>query len=142
MAKNPEPVRAALAAGQTRRALRLAAAYKHLGEQKERIQRGAAALRDPDVYRDMNQDPEALVNDGIEATKERFGATPDQPARTRTQQLLKDVADDHMLVQNRIADWLRINFVDNAPAWTAAMAADLMKHLAKEQPPAVFKVIR
>lgn len=75
MATNSEPVRAALAAGDERRALRIAAGYRHLGEHKEAIQRGAAAMRDPDFYRDINQDPDVLVQTGIQAVHARFGGT-------------------------------------------------------------------
>jgi hypothetical protein len=71
--KAEEPVRAALAAGEYRRALKLASSYRHLGEQKERITRGAAAMRDPEFYKQINRDPDVLIRDGIQAVLERFG---------------------------------------------------------------------
>lgn len=58
--------------GDWRAALKLAAGFPVLGEQKVAIERGWEALVRPELYRQMGQDPDALVRAGIEALKERY----------------------------------------------------------------------
>jgi len=65
---------AALANNDAREALRLAASFPHLGEQKEAITRGWAALQRPDFYREIGKDPEALVALGVAAVRARYVA--------------------------------------------------------------------
>ncbi len=64
----------ALAAGDERTALRIAAAFPHLGAHREAITRGWAALQNPGFYRQLGQDPEALTTAGIAACRERYCA--------------------------------------------------------------------
>lgn len=59
--------------GDTAEALKLAARFKNLGPQRDRIQRGAAAITRPEFYRDLGWDPDALVEDGVAAVVERYG---------------------------------------------------------------------
>lgn len=61
-----------LRAGDRRGALRIAARFPQLGDQKERITRGWQAVQSPDVYREMGHDPDALVADGVAALYERY----------------------------------------------------------------------
>ena len=55
-------------------ALRLAARFQDLGEQKERITRAWAAIQNPAFYKEIGKDPAALRAAGIEALKERYDA--------------------------------------------------------------------
>lgn len=71
---NVAALRAALAAGDARAALRLAAKFPHLGPQKAAIMRGWEACARPAFYRQLGHDPEALVRSGVAALKERYGA--------------------------------------------------------------------
>lgn len=68
-----ERLRAYMAAGDWHRALRLAAGWARLGEHREVIQRGWAAMVNPQLYREMGQDPDALVAAGIAALRARYG---------------------------------------------------------------------
>lgn len=65
-------VREALARGDTREALRIAAAFPQLGNHRERITRGWAALTQPDFYQQLGKNPAELVADGIAAIRERY----------------------------------------------------------------------
>lgn len=62
----------ALADGDVRTALRIAAAFPQLGKHKERITRGWAALQSPVFYRELGHDPDLLVADAVAAIKERY----------------------------------------------------------------------
>jgi hypothetical protein len=62
-----------MAAGDTKGALRLAAKFGRLGERKEVIQRGWAALCFPDFYVALDESPATHVAAGIAAIKERYG---------------------------------------------------------------------
>ena len=53
-------------------ALRIAARFPRLGEHKEPITRAWSALQHPDFHRQIGQDPDALVTEGIEALKTRY----------------------------------------------------------------------
>ena len=66
-------VRDALAAGDVKKALRIAAKMGQLGDQAERITRAWNALTKPDFYRELGFDPDALVADGVVAMRERWG---------------------------------------------------------------------
>ena len=65
-------IRALYAAGEYRAALKIAAGFAQLGEQKERIERAWAASCNPDFYRQIGKDPEELFNDGVLAMRERW----------------------------------------------------------------------
>lgn len=56
-----------------RAALKLAASFGRLGEHEVRIRKGWEACARPDFQRQIGRDPEAIVADGIEALKERYG---------------------------------------------------------------------
>lgn len=53
-------------------ALRMAAKFPRLGDHKGRITKAWSALNNPQFYREINQDPDAIVKDGIAALKERY----------------------------------------------------------------------
>ena len=61
-----------VAAGDHRAALKLAAGWPRLGEHKEAIQRGWAAMVNPDFYRQIGQDPGLLIAAGVVAIRERY----------------------------------------------------------------------
>jgi hypothetical protein len=53
-------------------ALKLAAKSKVLGKHRDAIQKAWSAIQRPDVYRELGQDPDALIAAGIAALKERY----------------------------------------------------------------------
>lgn len=59
-------------AGDIKRALQLASSFSSLGEHKVAINRGYNALQYPDQYKEMGYVPEALVQAGVEALRERY----------------------------------------------------------------------
>lgn len=67
-----EAVRAAMAAGDTAGALRIAAKFPRLGKHDKAIRQGWAAIQTPDFYRQIGKDPAALVEAGKIAIVERF----------------------------------------------------------------------
>ena len=67
-----EKIRAALDAEDGVGALRLAKGMVRLGIQKDAIERGWAAHTNPDFYRSLHCNPDALVSQGIAAVRERF----------------------------------------------------------------------
>jgi len=52
-------------------ALRVAS-KKNIGPQREAVSRAWSAIRNPDFYREIGDDPDAIVEAGIEALKIRF----------------------------------------------------------------------
>ena len=66
-----EKLRKHMGDGDWRRALKLAAGWRFLGEHRDAIQRGWAAMSNPNIYREMGQDPDCLVAAGIKALHER-----------------------------------------------------------------------
>ena len=65
-------LKAAWAAGDTRDALRIAAKFPRLGDDKAAITRAWNAHLRPDFYRQMGRDPEALVSAGVAALKSHY----------------------------------------------------------------------
>jgi hypothetical protein len=53
-------------------ALRIAAAFPHLGRYKEAITRGWSACQQPDFYRQLGKDPEQLIAVGVAAVRARY----------------------------------------------------------------------
>jgi hypothetical protein len=53
-------------------ALRMAAKFPRLGDEREAITRGWEASRNPAFYRQIGRDPEALVDAGIEALVAKY----------------------------------------------------------------------
>lgn len=64
----------ALEEGDEREALRIAASFPHLGEHKEAITRGWAACTRAEFYRQIGQDPEALIKVGVAAVRARYAS--------------------------------------------------------------------
>ena len=67
-----EKLRALWAAGKCLQALKLAAGWARLGEHKNRIERGWSAAANPEFYREIGRDPDAMVADGLMAIRERY----------------------------------------------------------------------
>lgn len=65
---------ALMKAGRWEKALALAAKFQDLGEHARAITRGDNAAKRPDFYRQIKQDPGALVAAGIAALKARYCA--------------------------------------------------------------------
>lgn len=63
---------AAWRAGRKEEALRIAAKFPDLGEQKARITRGHQARLRPDFYKEIGHDPDALYADALKAMTERY----------------------------------------------------------------------
>lgn len=53
-------------------ALRIAARFPQLGDEKEAITRAWAAVGNPAFYRELGQDPDALLHLGIDALRRRY----------------------------------------------------------------------
>jgi hypothetical protein len=53
-------------------ALRMAAKFPRLGDEREAITRGWEASRNPAFYRQIGRDPEALVDAGLEALVAKY----------------------------------------------------------------------
>lgn len=64
------------AAGDYRKALKLAASWPQLGLHKAQITQGWAAAANPNLYRQMQKDPDALYATGLAAVAERYKLTP------------------------------------------------------------------
>jgi len=65
-------LREAAAAGNWTEALRIAVRFPRLGEEKTAITRAWNAHLRPDFYRQLKQDPEALVATGIDALRSKY----------------------------------------------------------------------
>lgn len=66
-------LRAALAKGREIEALRIAAKFPILGDDKADITRGWAAYQAPGFYREIGRDPAKLVQLGVDAVRARYG---------------------------------------------------------------------
>ena len=67
-----ERVKSAFYAGNHREAIKIAAGFPHLGEQRDRIQTAWSALRNPDFYREIGVDVDAAVASAVSAIRERW----------------------------------------------------------------------
>lgn len=74
MTKKVEQLKELMTAGEWSKALSLAAKFPRLGEQKERISIAYAATRNPLFYSQIGKNPATLIDEGIAALRERFGA--------------------------------------------------------------------
>lgn len=54
-------------------ALRIAAKFQRLGDEKEAITKGWSAHGSADFYRQIGQDPDSLVEGGIKAMEVKYG---------------------------------------------------------------------
>ena len=68
-----ERLRALWAEKNYHKALKLAASWPRLGGHARQIRQGWAAISNPDFYRQLGRDPEALYSDGLAAVAEQFG---------------------------------------------------------------------
>ena len=66
-------LRAHMAAGEWRAALRLAARFPQLGNAKADITRAWEAIQRPEFYASIGKDPAALIDAGIAALRRRYG---------------------------------------------------------------------
>lgn len=71
-----DQLRAHWAAGDYRKALKLAASWPRLGKHKNAIQQGWAAASNPRIYAEMGKDVDALVAKGLDAIQDRYTLTP------------------------------------------------------------------
>lgn len=67
-----DKLKALWAAGEHRKALKLAAAWPRLGAHKAAIQQGGAAATNPAFYSQIGKDPVALVAAGLAAVAQRY----------------------------------------------------------------------
>lgn len=72
MASKLSTLRDAAGRGDWIAALRIAAKFPQLGEHKEAITRAWAAIQNPQFYRDIGKEPDALIEEGVEALKARY----------------------------------------------------------------------
>ena len=70
-----EQLRAFMAAGDWRAALKLAASFADLGSEKEPIMRGWEAFARPEFQRALHKDPAALIEAGKAALVRRYTVT-------------------------------------------------------------------
>lgn len=70
-----ENLRELWAAGEYRKAVKLAASWPRLGEHKTAIQQGWAACTNPDFYRQIGKDPDALYTAALLALVARYELT-------------------------------------------------------------------
>lgn len=61
-----------LKTGDGHKALAMAAKFQDLGDHRDAITKGANALKNPDFYRQIRQDPDALIGAGVAALRERY----------------------------------------------------------------------
>ena len=64
------------AAGEYRKALKLAASWPRLGKYKYPITRGWEATSNPRFYRQMKKDPDRMYREGLDAVAERYELPP------------------------------------------------------------------
>lgn len=67
-----DTLHAAMLAGDWREAMRIAAAFPRLGDEKVAITRAWEAYQRPDFVRQLRRDPEALIRDGVDALRRRY----------------------------------------------------------------------
>jgi hypothetical protein len=53
-------------------AIRFAAKFPRLGDHRDDLLRAKDALQNPDFYRQIKRDPDALVQSGIDALKSKY----------------------------------------------------------------------
>lgn len=77
--KKIETLRAFMAAGDWRSALRLAASFARLGDEKLAITRAWEASQRPQFYRAIGRDPQALIDAGVAALRRRYPSPAHHP---------------------------------------------------------------
>lgn len=73
MKKQIDILRELWAAGEYRKALKLAAKWPRLGAQARAIKDGWDATSNPGFYRQINKNPDAMYKAGLAAVAERYG---------------------------------------------------------------------
>lgn len=73
METKTQQVRDLLTMGRSLDALRIAKGFRHLGPHKKTIQRGWDAHTNPRFARALGRDPEALLDDALDAISELYG---------------------------------------------------------------------
>lgn len=68
-----QQIRDALAAGDERAALRIAAKFPDLGDEREAITRAWEAVQNPRFYQSIGYDPVELESAGVAAIRRRWG---------------------------------------------------------------------
>lgn len=71
-ARKIDLLRAAMAAAEWEKALSIAAKFPRLGQHEFAIRCGNEAAQRPEFQRQLGKDPQAIVNAGIAALKERY----------------------------------------------------------------------
>lgn len=67
-----DTLHAAMRAGDWREAMRIAAAFPRLGDEKAAITRAWEAYQRPDFMRQLRRDPNALIAEGVAALRRRY----------------------------------------------------------------------
>lgn len=80
--KRIEVLRAHMAAGRWREALKLAASWQQLGDEAKAIRQGWEGYARPDFQRQLHRDPEALTREGQAALVRRYGEPVDVVNKT------------------------------------------------------------
>ena len=80
--KRIEVLRAHMAAGRWREALKLAASWQQLGDEDKAIRQGWEGYARPDFQRQLRRDPEALTREGQAALVRRYGEPVDVVNKT------------------------------------------------------------
>jgi hypothetical protein len=62
-----------MAVGDYKSALRLAANWQQLGAHRDAITKGWAAMQYPRFYSDIGEEPDAIVQAGVAAIRDRYG---------------------------------------------------------------------
>ena len=70
--KKIDELKALMTAGEWHKAIRFAARFPRLGDERQAIQTAASALLSPGLYRQMGKDPDAMVAEGVAALKGRY----------------------------------------------------------------------
>jgi len=65
-------LKTAFAAGDQMGALRIAAKFPRLGDEATAITRAWAAYSNPEFYRQIGQDPDALIAVGVDALRDKY----------------------------------------------------------------------
>lgn len=72
MERKIDKLRNLMQAGEWDKALSLAAKFPNLGVHKQEITRAHAAIQNPSFYKQIGQNPEALIATGVDALKTRY----------------------------------------------------------------------
>ena len=91
--KRIEVLRAHMAAGRWREALKLAASWQQLGDEAKAIRQGWEGYARPDFQRQLRRDPEVLTREGQAALVRRYGQAVRLHNASESQPLIVKYAD-------------------------------------------------